>query len=233
MKLTHPLLSLFLIASCAAGVAGARNAPSAQYGATDAQSFVEKSVHVIDRMKTDPNMAALLRSARGVLIVPEYLKAALIVGGQGGVGVLVDRHGGSWSDPAFFTINGLSVGLQAGGDAGAVAYLLMTQKAVSQFETRSSKFSLGADAGLTVAKFSSSAHIVSTQPTADVIVCTGTAGLFGGVAFEATDVTSNYRLDHAYYHAPVSKRQILDNSVHNRLANPLRIALSDRASPQR
>src|SRR6185437_3894806 len=56
MKLTYPLISLFLIASCAVGVASARNASStAQYGAADAQSFVEKSVHVIDQMKTDPN----------------------------------------------------------------------------------------------------------------------------------------------------------------------------------
>lgn len=235
MKPTYPLISLLLVALCAAGVATAAPpvANTQQYGATDAQSFVEKSVHVIDQMKAERGMAALLRKSHGVLIVPEYLQAALIVGGQGGVGVLVDRHGGRWSDPAFFTINGLSVGLQAGGDAGAVAYLLMTQKAVREFETRASKFSLGADAGLTVARFSSSANIVSTQPTADVIVWTGTTGLFGGVAFEATDVASNFRLDQAYYHAPVSRRQILDNAVHNRLANPLRIALSEGASSRR
>jgi lipid-binding SYLF domain-containing protein len=239
MKLTYPFISLLLTTFCAAGGASAATAPSApsspsapQFGVAEAQSFVEKSVNVIDQMKADPRMAGLLRKSRGVLIVPEYLQAALIVGGKGGVGILVGRHGSRWSGPAFFTINGLSVGLQAGGDAGAVAYVLMTQRAVREFETRSSKFSLGADAGLTVAKFSSSTNIVSTLPTADVIVWTGTAGLFGGVAFEATDVASNFRLDQAYYHKPVSRRQILDNSVHSRLADPLQMALSARVGPR-
>lgn len=232
MKLMVPFMSLLLAASVAsAGSAGAATAPGAQQGVADAQSFVDKSVHVIAQMKSDPRTAALLRKARGVLIVPEYLQAALIVGGQGGVGVLVDRHAGRWSGPAFFTISGLSVGLQAGGDAGSVAYLLMTQKAVREFENRSSKFGLGADAGLTVARLSRATNIVSTPPTADVIVWTGTTGLFGGVAFEATDVAANFRLDQAYYHEPVSMRQILDNSVHNRLADPLRVALATGANP--
>lgn len=227
-----PIISLLL----AANVAAAGSAPATpasndrQFDVANAQSFVTKSVQVIDQMKSDPGTAALLRKSRGVLIVPEYLQAALIVGGQGGAGVLVDRHAGRWSDPAFFTISGLSVGLQAGGDAGAVAYLLMTQRAVREFENRSSKFSLGADAGLTVARLSSSTHIVSTLPTADVIVWTGTTGLFGGVAFEATDVAANFRLDQAYYHERVSMRQILDSSVHNSRADPLRMALSARVA---
>jgi SH3 domain-containing YSC84-like protein 1 len=234
MKLTGPLIGLLLAAIMGtAECASATTAPGVQtFGVADAQSFVDKSVDVIHRMKADPHMAALLRKARGVLIVPDYLQAALIVGGQGGVGVLVDRHAGHWSGPAFFTISGLSVGLQAGGDAGAVTYVLMTQRAVREFETRNSKFTLGADAGLTVARFSSSTGI-STLPTADVIVWTGTTGLFGGVAFEATDVATNFRLDHAYYHDPVSRRQILDDSVQSPLARPLQLALSARAAPQR
>lgn len=234
MKLMAPLISLLLATSMAAAV-GATATPASgarQFGVADAQSFVDRSVKVIDQMKSDRGLAALLDKSRGVLIVPQYLQAALIVGGQGGVGVLVDRHAGRWSGPAFFTISGLSVGLQAGGDAGAVAYVLMSQRAVKEFETRGSKFSLGADAGLTVARFSSSTNIVSTLPRADVIVWTGTTGLFGGVAFEATDVATNFRLDQAYYHEPVSMRQILDNSVHNRGAAPLQMALMARVSPR-
>ncbi|MGH8142080.1 MAG: lipid-binding SYLF domain-containing protein [Steroidobacteraceae bacterium] len=242
MKLTAPFISLLLAANIAAAggataTAGdtantANTAPRArQVGVAEAQSFVDKSVHVIDQMKSDPGTAALLRKSRGVLIVPDYLQAALIVGGRGGVGVLMDRHAGRWSGPAFFSISGLSVGLQAGGDAGAVAYLLMTQRALKEFENRSGKFSLGADAGLTVASLSSSTNIVSTLPTADVIVWTATTGLFGGVAFDATDVASNFRLDQAYYHQRVSMRRILDNSVHNRLADRLQMALGARVGP--
>jgi lipid-binding SYLF domain-containing protein len=225
MKFKVSFISLLLAASvAAAGVQAATTAQSTrQYGAVEAQGFVDKSVQVIDKMQSNPRTAALLRRARGVLIVPNYLKAALIVGGQGGVGVLMGRHAGRWSGPAFFTISGLSVGFQAGGDAGAVAYVLMTDRAVRDLENRKSTFRLGADAGLTVAKFSG---LATTGPTPDVIVWTATEGLFGGVAFDGTDVATNYRLDQVYYQQPVSVSAILDNSVHNPRAKPLQLALS-------
>lgn len=228
MKFKISFMSVVLAASIgAAGSQAATTVPSPrQSGVAEAQSFVDKSVNVIDQMKSDPGAAALLRKARGVLIVPDYLKAALIVGGQGGVGVLMGRHAGRWSGPAFFAISGLSVGFQAGGDAGAVVYGLMTERAVRELENHNSTFSLGADAGLTVAKFSAT-NIAST---ADVVIWTATKGFFGGAAFEGTNVATNFRLDQAYYHAPVSVRGILGNSVHNRLADRLQMALTARVA---
>jgi len=233
MNLKASLIGLVLAATlAAAGCASAPTTPSARHSdIADAQDRVDKAIHVVDQMKSDPAMAALLRSAKGLLVVPEYAQAAFIIGGQGGVGVLMARDHGHWSDPAFFTVGGLSVGFQAGGQVGAVAYVLMTQRAVQQFENRTNRFSLGADAGLTVVKYSSKANIVSTAaPPADVVAWTDTEGLFGGVAFDATDVMTNSRLDEAYYHGLVSVRSILDDSVHNRMADRLEMALSTRVA---
>jgi SH3 domain-containing YSC84-like protein 1 len=228
MNLRAPLITILCVATVA--VCGCAAAPTTrqarQADVADAQSRVDRAVEVIDQMQSQPGAAALLRNAMGVLVVPDYAQAAFILGGRGGVGLLVAKHDGHWTDPAFFQVGGLSLGLQAGVDAGPVAYVLMTPRAVQEFENRSSKFSLGADAGLTIAKFSSSTNIVSTLPTADVIVWTGTAGVFGGVAFDATDVVTNSRLDEAYYHGLVSVRKILDGAVHNRLADRLQGALS-------
>lgn len=223
---------------CAAGLAlgGCATAPTTpqarQSDIADAQSRVDKAVDVIDQMQSQPGTAALLSRAAGVLIVPEFAQAAFIAGGEGGVGVLVARHKGHWSDPAFFEVGGLSLGLQAGAAVGPVAYVLMTPRAVQAFENRTNHFSLGADAGLTVAKFSSGTNIVSTLPTADVIVWTGTEGLFGGVAFDATDVVTSSQLDEAYYHGLVSVQQILAGTVSNRSADRLREALSPKLARQ-
>lgn len=202
-----------------------------QADVADAQGRVDRAVAVVDEMKQDPAMDALLRSAKGILVVPDYGKAAWIIGGQGGVGVMAEQTSpGHWSDPAFFTIGGLSIGLQAGGEAGAVAYLLMTPRALTPFETRTNKFTLGADAGLTVVNYSSDARITSTNPNADVVVWTGTKGLFGGIAFGVTDVVANSALDEAYYHGLVSPKQILLGSVHNHQADGLDRALTTRVA---
>ena len=234
MNIRVPLITMLCAASMA--VAGCAAAPTTrqarQSDIADAQARVDKAVNVVDQMTSQPGTAALLRNARGVLIVPDYAQAAFILGGRGGIGVLVARHDGHWSDPAFFQVGGLSLGLQAGVDAGPVAYVLMTPRAVQEFESRTSKFSLGADAGLTVAKFSSGTNIVSTLPTADVIVWTGTVGLFGGVALDATEVSTNSRLDEAYYHGLISVHQILDGTAHNRLADRLQAALPTRVALQ-
>jgi len=207
------------------------NTPQARAEDTaEAQGRVDKAVAVVDQMKTDPSANALLREARGVMVVPDYGKAGFIVGGQGGVGVLMARHGGEWSDPAFFTIGGLSIGLQAGGEVGSIAYVLMTEKAVDAFESHTNKFTLGADAGLTVVSYTGNATIAATTPPADVVVWSGAKGLFGGVSVGATDVVQNTKLDESYYQGFVNTRQILAGQVTNPHAHDLRVALNTRVA---
>lgn len=209
----------FLLASAAMLVACAHTPPTgsrAANDAADAQERVEKAATVVDRMRSEPMADALLREAKGVLVVPEYGKAAWIVGGQGGVGVLTARRGTDrWSDPAFYTLGGLSIGLQAGGEVGPIAFILMTDKAVRQFEERTHRFSLGADAGLTVVAFSDQADIASTNGApADVVAWSGAKGLFGGVSIGATDVVVNSALNGTYYHnLEVTPPEILADDV--------------------
>ncbi len=219
MKARLSTCAMFL-ATAAMLVACAHTPPSAsreRNDAADAQARVEKAATVVDRMKSESKADALLRRAKGVLVVPEYGKAAWIVGGQGGVAVLTARRGADrWSDPAFYTLGGLSIGLQAGGEVGPIAFILMTDKAVQQFEERTNRFSLGADAGLTVVAFSDQADIASTNGApADVVAWSGAKGLFGGVSIGATDVAANASLNSAYYHnLEVTPRQILAGDVH-------------------
>lgn len=234
----RPRLSGFglICASAAMLVACAHTPPTgsrANDDAADAQSRVEKAAAVVDRMKSEPKVDALLRQARGVLVVPDYGKAAWIVGGQGGVGVLTARRAGDrWSAPAFYTIGGLSIGLQAGGEIGPVAFILMTDRAVRQFENRTNRFSLGADAGLTVVAFSDQADIASTNGApADVIAWSGAKGLFGGVSIGATDVMMNTNMNEAYYHSfQVTPRQILADDNPPEGSNVLSNALETRVA---
>lgn len=87
-----------------------------------------------------------MQQAKGVFIVPTYGRVALGVGGSGGAGVLlVKRDDGTWSDPAFYNIGGISVGVQAGAEGGPIAMVLNNEKGVSRFMQKNN-FSLSADA---------------------------------------------------------------------------------------
>ena len=58
---------------------------------------------------------ALLRQAQAIAIIPGYVKAAYVVGGEHGRGVIaVRRDDGSWSAPAFIEMTGGSLGFQIG-----------------------------------------------------------------------------------------------------------------------
>ncbi|MGH8144067.1 MAG: lipid-binding SYLF domain-containing protein [Steroidobacteraceae bacterium] len=179
-------------------VAGCATVPEA----AEAHSRAQAALAVINQMNSQPRTAAALRNAQAVLIVLDYAKAGFILGAQGGDGVLLTRHDGHWGDPAFCTLGGVSIGLQAGIETGPVAYLLMSPRAVQEFDPRKGKTHLGADAGLTVVRFSSATNMVSTLASADVIVWTGTAGLFGGVAFDSAHVVADPQLDEAYSRGP-------------------------------
>jgi lipid-binding SYLF domain-containing protein len=56
----------------------------------------------------------LLDKAEAIAVFPGVVKAAFIVGGRGGQGVVSRRVKGGWSAPAFFNLAGGSFGAQIG-----------------------------------------------------------------------------------------------------------------------
>lgn len=192
-----------------------------------AQSEVNGATAAVNRIQADPGMAALLRSAKGVLVVPDYGRGAYFIGGQGGRGVLLLRQReGAWSQPAFYSLGGASIGLQAGGEAGPIAMVLMTDSAVERFRDNASTWQLGANTGLTVVNYSGAQTIVSATPKADIVMWSGAKGLYGGISAGATYITPEASLDDAYYHGLVTNRQILSGTVKNRRTADLREALA-------
>ncbi|MGH8258695.1 MAG: lipid-binding SYLF domain-containing protein [Steroidobacteraceae bacterium] len=201
--------------------------------ARDAQDRVSDAAKIVDQMKQDPNLARLLHRAKGVFIIPHYGKGAFIVGGQGGGGVVLAHRDGKWSNPAFYSIGGGSIGAQAGGEGGSIVMILMTQKAVNKFASSNSTWALNGNAGLTVVTWSGKAQLETGK--GDVIVWANTSGLYGGLTASVTDITPDTGMDHAYYGERVSSRQILHGSVTGTAAmsanaEPLRNALSTRVA---
>jgi lipid-binding SYLF domain-containing protein len=210
----------------AAGVACA--VPAFAGRVSSAQDRVNDASRVVRQMKRNPSLAAVLHGAKGVFIIPHYGKGGFIVGGQGGGGVVLAKHDGAWSSPAFYSISGGSIGAQAGGEGGAVAMILMTPKAVSRFESSSGGWSLNGNAGLTVVKWSGKTQTNTSR--GDVILWTNTSGLYGGLTASLTHISPDTKMDRAYYHRPVSSREILAGNLGNVNADPLRNALASRVA---
>lgn len=88
----------------------------------------------------------VMGSAECVAVVPSMLKAGFVFGARYGRGVASCRTAKGWSDPAFFTIEGGSFGLQIGGQAVDLIMLIMNNKGMENL--LNSKFKLGADASV-------------------------------------------------------------------------------------
>jgi len=186
----------------------------------DVMQEVNNAVQVVQRMKADPRLVDELSRARGVFVLPTYGRGALGVGIQGGEGVLVTRQGSHFSNPVFYDLGGVSVGAQAGGSGGQLAFILMSDKAVAAFES-SRKFSLNADAGLTIANWSRRAQ-ASRGKVQDVIVWSDTNGAYAGASVGVTDVMLDKDANRAYYGRDgLEPRQIIDGRVDNPHSNIL------------
>src|SRR4051812_5831396 len=68
--------------------------------------------HVSNPAESIPD--SLLAKAQCVLVIPDVLKGGFIIGARGGSGVASCRTVDGWSQPAFYDLGGLSVGLQIG-----------------------------------------------------------------------------------------------------------------------
>ena len=175
-----------------------------------ATKHVNDALGVLRKMESAPRMKPVLQQAKGIFIVPSYGRAALVVGGRGGAGVLlVKRDDGSWSDPVFYNISGLSVGLQAGVEGGPIAMVLNNEKAIDRFMDRNN-FSLSANTG-----------------PGDVVAWAGTKGLFGDVVtVGVNDIRLNQNLTNAYYARTLSAKDVISGKVKNAQADSLKQALS-------
>lgn len=174
----------------------------------EAQETIAEAVKVAQKMVSDPEVAKLLKQSKGVLIVPHYVRAGLIVGGQGGKGVLLFHRDGKWTSPMLYRIGGISLGLEAGVEAGSFAMLLMNDKAASRAMT-DNNFALNADAGLTVVNYSARKQVGAQK--GDLVFWTDTKGAFVGASISLTDIGFDTGENEAYYNAPheITSQRIL------------------------
>jgi SH3 domain-containing YSC84-like protein 1 len=194
--------------------------PAAADDALEARQLTEKAQLTIESFATDANMEAvrdLIKEARGVFIAPQVLRGAFIIGASGGSGVFLarDEKTRQWSEPAFYTIGGVSFGLQAGGEASEVVLLVMTERGVSAL--LGSNIKLGADASVAVGPVGAGVAGATAALSADIISFSRAKGLYGGISLDGSVVAVRDSWNSAYYGKSVTPTDIL---VRRTVSNP-------------
>jgi SH3 domain-containing YSC84-like protein 1 len=152
---------------------------------------VENAGRVISEILNVPENIpqGLLNKAECVIVLPSVLKAAFIVGGSYGRGVMTCRGGanfsGPWGAPTMMALEGGSFGLQIGGQATDFVLLLMNDRAAKGVLT--SKVKLGGDASVAAGPVGRTAS-AATDATmrAEILSYSRARGVFAGVSLEGS-----------------------------------------------
>jgi SH3 domain-containing YSC84-like protein 1 len=140
------------------------------------------------------------------------MKAAFIVGGSYGRGVMTCRTGehftGPWSAPTMMALEGGSVGFQIGGEATDFVLLVMNPRGAHSL--LQSKVKLGGDASVAAGPKGRSASAESdVTMRAEVLSYSRARGVFAGVSLEGSSVRPDDDANARVYGQKVSAQDIV------------------------
>lgn len=150
----------------------------------------------------------LINKAEAVAVFPGVVKAAFIVGGRGGQGVISRRVKGGWSAPAYFNLGGGSVGLQIGAQKTDYVLLIMNEDGVRGL--MEDKFEIGGAASVAAGPVGRTAA-ASTNATLDagILTYSRSKGAFAGLSLEGAVINPDNDLNEATYEGKKA-REVLD-----------------------
>jgi SH3 domain-containing YSC84-like protein 1 len=122
----------------------------------------------------------LWEKAACVIVVPGLKKAAFVIGGEYGKGLMSCRHDGEWSAPIFMEIGKGSWGLQIG--AQSIDLVLLAMNTSGMEKMLRNKVTLGAEASIAAGPVGRDARAATdAQLKAEILSYSRTQGLFAGI----------------------------------------------------
>lgn len=197
---------------CVAAVAVCAYAASSRQ---DLNDRLEKARVIIDQLSQTPDKGipdSIVSKAVCVAVVPSLKKAAFVVGGQYGQGVVTCRTGHGWSAPVFIRMAGGSFGFQIGGQGTDLVLVAVNDHGLQ--DMLKSKFKIGGDAAATAGPVGRNAQAeTSGNLSAELLTYSRSKGLFAGIDLDGTSVSQNQDDTDTFYGASHSFHQILAGEV--------------------
>jgi lipid-binding SYLF domain-containing protein len=175
---------------------------------------VENAGRVISEILNVPENIpqGLLNKAECVIVLPSVLKAAFIVGGSYGRGVMTCRGGanfsGPWGAPTMMALEGGSIGFQIGGQATDFVLLVMNERGANAILT--SKVKIGGDASAAAGPVGRTAA-ASTDVTlrAEILTYSRSRGLFAGISLEGSTLRPDNDANERLYGKKIDAKEVV------------------------
>lgn len=170
-----------------------RTEDAARHSSDAAKTFTE-----IMNVKEKAIPKELLDTAEAIAVFPGVIKAAFLIGGRGGQGVISRRVKGGWSAPGFFNLGGGSFGPQIGAQKTDYVLLIMNQDGLDGL--LKDKFELGGEASIAAGPVGREAA-ASTNPRLDagILSYSRSKGVFIGAALKGAVINPDNDLNEAIY----------------------------------
>ena len=187
---------------------------------SDQVKRLNESATILGEMRRAPDTGIseeLWEKAECVIVVPSVKKAAFIVGGEYGSGVMSCRSADRWSAPVFMQLAKGSWGLQIGAQQVDLVLLVMNRRGVNRL--LDNKVSLGADASIAAGPVGRSGHAATDlQLTAEMLSYSRTQGVFAGIDLSGGVLQPDKEGNVRAYGAGVSAKTVV--AGHNAAALP-------------
>ena len=202
------LLALFATAPAFAGADEDARARNAVRVLTDIQAIPESAIP-----------EKLFDEAHAIVVVPDSIKAGLVIGGRRGHGLLsVKRADGTWSNPSFVTLTGGSIGFQAGVQSADIVLVFRSERGLDTIVN--GKFTLGADAGVAAGPVGRNASVATDgEMKAEIWSWSRARGLFAGVAIDGAVLSIDDAANEAVYGNDTTPRMIFEDRAAQRPSN--------------
>src|SRR5204863_485184 len=152
----------------------------------------------------------LWEKAHCVGVIPSVKKAAFIMGGEYGKGVLSCRMGSEWSAPSFLELQKGSVGFQIGGEMVDLVLLFMNDEGVNRL--LDNKIALGTEASIAGGPVGRDARAMTdAQLKAQILSYSRAQGLFAGIDLTGGVLKPDPDANEDVYGKDIHTRDIVNN----------------------
>ena len=154
------------------------------------------------------NLDEYIENSRAIILFPEIYEGGLIFGAKGGNGILLIRRSEKeFSGPFFYSIGGVSFGLQIGAKSAQVLMTIMTNRGLKSLLKERVK--LGVDVDMAMINTGVGYSAESTLRLADIYTFSDNTGLFVGGSFEGTYLQPRNDLNNILHGEEFSSDDIL------------------------
>lgn len=150
----------------------------------------------------------LWEKAKCVAVIPSVKKAAFIVGGEYGKGVVSCRDGNDWSAPSFVMLQKGSVGFQLGGETVDLVLLVMNEHGMNRL--LEDKVALGGEMSVAGGPVGRDVRAMTdAQLKAEILSYSRAQGLFAGVNLTGGVLAPDRDNNRDLYGREISPKEIL------------------------